>query len=385
MQGIPIDLNIYTMINIAFALVNIIPLTIVTIKVYQRDPNSQINRLFSLGVILLIFGFIMYPLGGLLWNIELFGIQVIFFSQRLVFLFAVMSQVVICWVSRVLYDGEALWNRTRNIMFIGGFLIAIVVGLLTQDAVYIIEGPPEIDTGEGTILSLILYPSLAAVLFISFFTFLKTYSDFHKDDPVIGRQAIMLATGSLLNVVALSIMLLSLLLLNHSLMTFVFISTSIAMAIMSFGFTQDASLIKLKITSELRRMTKELEKGQISEAEIQLDYIKQLAVREESGALTVRMLILESMVGIYQLQFELARNTLNDAMALSKNMNRTDLESEITKQLEHLKVHETAAMIGDSIEITHAHPGKEEDLVAVLEYLDEIINIRESMAPEKNK
>ncbi|MHA1883309.1 MAG: hypothetical protein ACTSUO_09730, partial [Candidatus Thorarchaeota archaeon] len=371
-----IDWNIYTIINTLFVTVNIIPLSIVAFKVYKRDPESRINRLFSLGVVFQIIGFMLFPLGGLLWTVEIIGIRLIFITQRLVLFFAFTSQLVICWCSRVLYDGEALWNRSRNIIFIGGFLLVIAFGLLSPNAIYIIEGPPEIDTGEGIWLGMCLYSVLPTLLVFSFLTFWKTYVEFHNDDSIIGRQALMLATGSIFNILAVLSMLFSLLLLAHSLMSLVYIFTTIAMAIMSFGFTRDSSLLKLKITSELRRLGKVLLKGQLSEAEIQLMHIKHLVTSEASKALEIRMLILEAKVHIYQTKLDSARDILVKARSFAESSNHLEFTTEIEKHLEHVGVHERATAISDSVHMHRQQRTDSENLEDVMKYLDEIIAIR---------
>lgn len=382
LQGL-IDWNIYTIINTLFVSVNIIPLSIVAFKVYKRNPESRINKLFSLGVLFQVFGFLLFPLGGLLWSVEIIGIQLIFITQRLVFFFAYTSQLVICWCSRVLYDGEAFWNRSRNIIFVGGFLLVIVFGLLSPNAIYIIEGPPEIDTGEGMWLSMCLYPALSILLVFSFLTFWKTYSEFHKDDSIIGRQALMLATGSIFNILAVLAMLFSLLLLAHSLMTLVYIFTTVAMAIMSFGFTRDSSFLKLKITSELRRLGKDLLKGKLTEADIQLLYVKDLVTEEVSNALGIRMLILEAKLCIYQVKLSSTKDLLLEAKSLAENSNHFELITEIDQHLVHLGIHEKATAISDSVHMHQQQRNDSENLDDVIKYLDEIITIRESIRSGK--
>ncbi|MBN2230360.1 MAG: hypothetical protein JW779_12295 [Candidatus Thorarchaeota archaeon] len=372
MLQVPIYWNPFTMLNTVYALANVIPLLIIAFIVYHRDPTSKINRLFSLGSALFALAYALFPIGGLFWNVSILSVQVILISTRLVFFIGFISQVVLCWVALALYEGEAMWSRRRTVFFAGSLILINLVGVLTPDAIYIINGPPEIDTGEGLIYSLLGYPLIALLITVSLVTFSKTYFEFHKEDRIIGRQAMVLTIGTSLEFTAMLTGLLSLLLLMHSLTFLVFAVASTATVVKSFGFTQEASLVKLKVTSELRRMKIAISKGQIERAELQLKFIKDLVAREKSIVANARMLTLEGLVKTYQADIPSARLAFNDAKELAENEHLTGLLNEIDDHIEHLQVYETMLTISESVTIPHNYTNEAEEIERALAYLDEI-------------
>ncbi|MGY5870611.1 MAG: hypothetical protein RTV72_00040 [Candidatus Thorarchaeota archaeon] len=373
MQGLQIDWNPFTMMNTIYTVINVIPLLIVSIIVYRRDPTSKINRLYSISSALLAFAFSLFPIGGLFWDYSILGIQVILISTRLVFFIGFISQSVSCWVSLALYDGEAMWSRTRTTLFLGGLILINFLAVLTPDAIYIIHGPPEVDTGEGLIYGIIGYPQIAILLTITFFTFLKTYVEFHEEDRIIGRQAMILTIGSSLAFAAMVTGLLSLILLAHSLTVLIFAVSSAATIVKSFGFTQEASMMKLKITSELRRLKIAIAKGEIDHADVQLDYIKNLVAQENLSVATARMMTLEALVKTYQSDIPSAYSVFSEARRIAENEKLTSLLGEIDTHLEHLQIYETALTIGDSIASVPPPIGESDELERALVYLDELI------------
>jgi len=253
--------------------------------------------------------------------------------------------------------------------------------LLTPDAIYVVTGPPETETmytDEGVLFSLIAYPCTAILIIITLVTFWKAYSDFHREDPIIGRQALALALGYVFCFIALIMGFLSLTLHNVHLTLLVFAFMTVGVVVMSFGFDQDAGLLKLRIASELRRMIIALTKGRTAQAEVQLIYLKNLIAQERSDAAIVRMLVLEGIIRIYQSKLVPAKESLEKARGLADSGNFTNLRKEVDTHLEHLKVHETAAMISESVQAPMSLGNGIDDLDRALAYLDEMIFIRET-------
>jgi hypothetical protein len=373
--------NFYSMIKTLFAVTNAVPCLFVALRVYRKNPDLIINRLFSHGLGLLALALAIFPIGSLLWNEYIFGVQTILITMRLTFLFGYIAIILVCWCSRILYDGEATWNMTQNRVFFGAFLLAHIFGLLTPDAIYVVTGPPETEvmyTDEGLLFSLVAYPCTAMLIIITLVTFWKAYSDFHREDPIIGRQALALAIGYVFCFIALIMGFLSLTLHNVHLTLLVFAFMTVGVVVMSFGFEQDAGLLRLRIASELRRMIIALTKGRTVQAEAQLMYLKKLIARERSDASTVRMLVLEAMIRIHQSKLVPAKAALEKARSLADDAKLTGLLREIDKHLEHLKVHETAAMISESVQAPMRLGNEIDDLDRALAYLDEMISIRET-------
>lgn len=120
-----------------------------------------------------------------------------------------------------------------------------------------------------------------------------------------------------------------------------------------------------------------LARGRTAQAEAQLGYLKDLVAREQSEVSTVRMLILEGVIGIYQSKLKPAKSTLQEAGRLADSRNLTSLRTEIDTHLEHLKVHETAVMISESVQASMSLENGIDDLDRALAYLDEMLFIRE--------
>jgi len=202
---------------------------------------------------------------------------------------------------------------------------------------------------------------------------LKTYVEFHEEDRIIGRQAMILTIGSSLAFAAMVTGLLSLILLAHSLTVLIFAVSSAATIVKSFGFTQEASMMKLKITSELRRLKIAIAKGEIDHADVQLDYIKNLVAQENLSVATARMMTLEALVKTYQSDIPSAYSVFSEARRIAENEKLTSLLGEIDTHLEHLQIYETALTIGDSIASVPPPIGESDELERALVYLDELI------------
>ena len=58
--------NFYSMIKTLFAVTNAVPCLFVALRVYRKNPDLIINRLFSYGLGLLALALAIFPIGSLL-------------------------------------------------------------------------------------------------------------------------------------------------------------------------------------------------------------------------------------------------------------------------------------------------------------------------------
>ena len=370
-------LNLQVMMNFIFAAVNVLLFATMAVKVYGKDSQSVVNRMFSLGAAFGSVAFLVYPFGWLFLHYD-----AIFVTMRVVFLMGYASGTMISWCSRVLYDGEAMWNRTQNLILYGGFLLIVIIGVLSPDAILLVRDPLEseyVRAIAGPLLSLAIFSTTTVILIIMLYAFGRTYYDFRNEDKIVAYQTRMLTLGTISLGLCMISGFLSMAIFGTPVSVFVWYgSMGFSIFVMSRGFTKDASLLKLKITSELRRMMVALSKGRAAQAEAHLMYLKSLVAREQSVASTVRMLVLEAMIRIYQSKLVPAKESLEKARYLAESGNLTNLRNAVDTHLEHLKVHERAAMISESVQASVSYENGIDDLDRALAYLDEMISIRET-------
>lgn len=364
-------------VNVLYGFVNAAIMLLIGVTVYNRDAESIVNRGFALSAGIAALGFTSVSIGVLVWTTPIIGEPGIVTLNRVSYLCVTLAVLFLSWSSRVLYEGQALWKRSRNVLFFGILIAFNVFAVLTPDASYIIQDDPNGHTGEGFVFSLIAYPSIALLACMALYSFIMTYRDAKDEDLLIEKQALRFIIASLLMIVGLLVaFFITTRFIEMSARYISYSFVTLGVIIMASGFSQEASLVKVKIMNELRRMSRSMTKGNTKNIEDYMDYLTALVEKEGSDTSITRMKILEGLMAIYRVNLMNAQQSLEHARILARQQGLEDQVGIIDSYLDHLRIHTPKSMILES-EVTAGPAGdRKEDLLAALAYLDEIIELR---------
>ncbi len=373
-------MTVQVMVNFLYSIISLIFLIYISIRVYSRDSFSRVNRFFTYATSFGTVAFMIYPFGWLFWN---YG--AIFITMRLFYIFLYAGIIMICWCSRIIVEGDALWDQRKNIVVFVSLFIIIVLGTLSPDAILLDLDPPEegfIRTREGPWLASTIY-SVGAVAFIStILSFIQAYQDFKNEDPVITYQIRMFIYGVFGFSMSMTSALFFSIIGYRVPLILPYGGGVLGLFIMSLGFRKDSSLVKIKIVSELRQMNVRLRKGRINQVQAQIGKIKELVRFEGSSNFLTRLLILESQIMMFLYEYENGRIALlEEALSIAQKNQNSELIGEVRMNVRHLDVHSRAFEISSSMRV-EAPEDQQNDLEKALSYLDMLISLRQSKDSE---
>jgi hypothetical protein len=363
--------------NLLYGLFNVAIVIPTAWSIYHKDKESNVNRGISLALLLAVAGFIIYNVRSIFWNVPIFGIPLIMILIRFEYFTMIGASSLICWCALILRDGEALWDRTKSIVFFCLALPLNIFVIFLPDTFYLLTTSTEIHTGISPILYVIFHPSMVILQIVSFSVFISTYFVTKDDDPLTNRQVFRLVIGSSLLIIG------EITNLVVSVSHFAIINTyivpifiTLAMITVASGFSQESSLIQVKIMNTLKRLSRSLGKGNTTEAQKHLAYLTALIEEEKADGAIVRIRILEALMTVYQTNRSNAILSLESAKMFAEQHGFKERVIEIEKSLESLRKREDAGHGLDSFEAMQESFYKEDDLGRALSYLDEIIRYR---------